>query len=76
MTRFDGRFAFEPPRSLFRFPIQQSSSGRTEAHLYDVSADGRRLLAITTPEMLRPRQIDIVTDWTTELVRLVSGGKP
>jgi serine/threonine-protein kinase len=76
VTRFDGRFAFEPPRSLFRYPIKQSSSGGTEAHLYDVSADGRRLLAITTPETLRPRQIDIVTEWTTELVRLMSGGKP
>jgi len=32
---------------------------------YDVSADGQRLVVITTPETLKP--ITLVTNWTAEL---------
>jgi serine/threonine-protein kinase len=66
-----GRFEFEAPHRLFRFPILQFSTGGVEARLYDVAADGRRILAISTPDELRPRQIDVVTDWTSELARRV-----
>ncbi|HVS62393.1 MAG TPA: protein kinase [Thermoanaerobaculia bacterium] len=70
-VRFAERPQFDSPRTLFQFPIQQSASGGVVSRLYDVAADGQRILAITTPETLRPRQIDVVTDWTRELTRLV-----
>jgi serine/threonine-protein kinase len=74
-TRLGGRFEFDAPRTLFRYPIQQYNTGGAEARLYDLSADGQRILAITIPETLRPRQIDVVTDWTSELARLVPTGR-
>jgi Tol biopolymer transport system component len=70
-SRSGGRVDFDAPRPLFRYPILQSASGGVDSRLYDVAADGQRLLAITIPEELRPRQIEVVTDWTAELRRLV-----
>jgi hypothetical protein len=57
-----------PPQPLFPFPI---ASGSDEMRSYDVTRDGARILAVTIPAASRPRQIEIVTDWTAELSRLV-----
>jgi len=40
---------------------------------YDVTADGRRVLTIRSPEATAPRRIEIVTDWLSQLPRLVRG---
>jgi len=74
-ARAGARFEFDAPRTLFRYPIQMIASG-VETRLYDVAADGQRILAVTIPEAVRPRQIDIVTDWTSELARRVPRGAP
>jgi len=41
---------------------------------YDVTADGKRLIAITIPDANRSRRIEIVTNWLDELERLVPAG--
>ena len=71
-TRLGARFEFEAPRPLFSFPIIPAREA--DSRTFDVTADGQRILAITIPEASRPRQIEIVTDWTAELARLVPGG--
>jgi hypothetical protein len=50
-------------------PYRGSDNDRT----YDVTADGRRVITIRTPEATAPRRIEIVTDWLSELPRLYSG---
>lgn len=37
---------------------------------FDVSRDAARIIAVTIPDASRPRQMEIVTDWTRELERL------
>lgn len=64
------RFEFEAPRALF------SSWGDGNAQSFDVTHDGARILAVTIPAANRPRQIEIVTDWTSELIRLAPRGGP
>ncbi len=71
-TRTDPDFEFETPRTLFTFPILPGAEA--ESRTFDVTPDGQRILALTIPDASRPRQIEIVTDWTTELARLVPGG--
>lgn len=66
-----GRPEFEAPRPLFTFPI---ASGDTGGHTFDVTRDGARILALTTPAASRPRQIEIVTDWLSELQHLAPPG--
>ena len=74
-TRRAGRFEFDSPRVLFTFPI--IPGGGVTSRTFGVSADGQRILAITTPAASRPRQIEIVTDWAGELERLAPrGGRP
>jgi hypothetical protein len=64
---------FEPPRMLYRFPI---ALGVNEELLnYDVTADGQRILASRTPDALRPRHIDVVTDWTGTLAKLAPASR-
>ena len=70
VTQTGERFEFEAPRTLFTYPILPYSSGGVSSHSYDVTADGQRVVAIVVPEGSQPRQIEIVTDWTAELVRL------
>jgi serine/threonine-protein kinase len=70
-TRLAAGFEFDTERVLFNFPILPHPSGGVSVRVYDVSSDGRRILAITTPAALRPHHIEIVTDWTSELARLV-----
>jgi len=69
-TRTGGAFEFDAPRTLFAFPIMAGEGYRMQP--YDVSRDGRRIIAITVPEVSRPRQIEVVTDWTSELERLLA----
>ena len=71
-TRTEPDFEFAAPRTLFTFPILPGT--QAESRSFDVAPDGQRILAITIPEANRPRQIEIVTDWTGELARLVPGG--
>ena len=64
-----GRTTFEASRVLFSYPIMSATI--SESQTFDVTRDGGRVIAITIPEASRPRQIEIVTDWTGELERLV-----
>jgi serine/threonine protein kinase/Tol biopolymer transport system component len=69
-TRTEKGLEFAPPTTMFSMPPYRSSdNGRT----YDVTADGRRVIVIRTPEATAPRRIEIVTDWLAELPRLFAG---
>jgi hypothetical protein len=72
--RRTGTLEFEPSRALFRATLAFASNSNL-SRSYDVTRDGARILAITTPFANRPRQIDVVTDWTSELARLAPRGK-
>jgi eukaryotic-like serine/threonine-protein kinase len=67
----DTALDFAPPQTLFSFPILPYANGGVPSRTYAVTSNGQRILAITIPEGSRPRQIDIITDWTTELARQV-----
>jgi len=60
---------FDPPQPLIPFETVDSNS---QARTFDVSVDGQRILAVTTPDVNRPRQIEIVPNWTLEMKRLFS----
>ncbi|MFT4543524.1 MAG: Tol biopolymer transport system component [Planctomycetota bacterium] len=66
-TRIGESFEFDPPERLIAFESTDTSS---EVRSYSVSADGERILAVTTPDASRPRQIEIIPNWTRELERL------
>jgi Tol biopolymer transport system component len=63
-----GRTSFDTSRVLFSYPIMTATI--SESQTFDVSRDAARIIAIAIPEANRPRQIEIVTDWTRELERL------
>jgi serine/threonine-protein kinase len=64
---------FAPAKMLYRFPI---ALGVNEELLnYDVTADGQRTLASRTPDALRPRQIEVVTDWLPTLVKVAPAAR-
>ncbi|HVS02399.1 MAG TPA: protein kinase [Thermoanaerobaculia bacterium] len=67
-TRLAGGFEFDPPRTLFPFPVTGGGSG--DSRSYDVTADGQRVLGIRIPETSVPRRLEVVTDWTEDLARL------
>ena len=46
----------------------------TDTKLDRVTPDGTRILAVTIPAANTPRQIEIGTDWTSELMRLAPRG--
>jgi len=71
-TRLGGGFEFDPPRTLFPFPVVRGDI--EEVRTYDVTADGSRVLGVRIPDALVPRQIEIVTDWRHELEKRVPGG--
>ncbi len=71
--RRPGHLEFDAPRPLFSYPVLHSTNDDTRT--WDVTADGSRILAIGIPEASRPRRIEIVTDWTTELARLSGKGR-
>jgi serine/threonine protein kinase len=53
--------------ALFTFSID---FGDDDVRTFDVTPDGARVLALTTPEANRPRQMDVITNWVSELRRL------
>ena len=44
-----------------------------DSQTFDVARDGSRFLVVTIPDARRPRQVEVVTDWTRELARLAPG---
>ncbi len=70
-ARLSGRVELSAPRSLFTFPILPGSLH--DSHTFGVTRDGSRFLVVTIPQASRPRQLEIVTDWTRELARLAPG---
>ncbi len=72
--RRTGTLEFDPPRALFRVALAGASNSDLRRS-YDVTRDGARILAITTPFANQPRQIEVVTDWTSELARLAPRGE-
>jgi Tol biopolymer transport system component len=67
-ARPTGRTEFEAPRPLFSYPLLPSSTH--EAQTFDVTRDGARIIAVVIPEARRPRQLEIVTSWTSALERM------
>jgi serine/threonine-protein kinase len=57
------------PRLLLSHAIEHGES--VDSRVFDFSADGQRILAVTVPDADQPRRIEFVTDWTGELERLV-----
>ena len=69
-TRAVEHLELDAPKTVFSMvPYRGSENERT----YDVTADGRRVLVIRIPAATAPRRIEIVTDWLSELPRLVGG---
>ena len=66
-TRLTKGFEFDAPRVLFHSGLMATSP--TVYQSFDVTADGKRILAVTIPEASRPRQIDVLLDWTAMLAR-------
>jgi serine/threonine-protein kinase len=73
-TRLGETFQAEPPRTLFAHPMLRGMD--ETARTWDVTADGRRVIAISVPEANRPRRIEIVTDWLEELEESVPRSAP
>jgi serine/threonine-protein kinase len=69
-VRTGGKFEAEKPQVLFRGNFDYSFPGPN----YDVSSDGRFLLARTPPESA-PRTLVVVLNWFEELKRLAPTGK-
>jgi Tol biopolymer transport system component len=67
-----GRAQFDAPRTLFSYPIIPGTMH--EAQTFDITRDGKRIIAVTVPEGSRPRQMEVVTGWTRELERLAPPG--
>ncbi len=63
-----GRTGFDASRVLFSYPFAPGTIHTTQT--FDVTRDGARIIAVAIPEASRPRQVEIVTDWTRELERL------
>jgi Tol biopolymer transport system component len=64
-VRTGDRIAFDAPRKLFSFPM---APGINESgSLFDVTADGDRIITSMIPEALRSRHVEIVTNWTATL---------
>ena len=64
------RLAIGEPEPLFAVSRDTTNTSRE----YDVTADGRRILIAKTPEASRPREIQIVLNWFSELERLAGPG--
>jgi serine/threonine-protein kinase len=57
------------PRPLFRTTRERPSYYDAD---YDVSADGQSIYLTRTPDLLRPRELRVVTDWTSQLAALTA----
>jgi serine/threonine-protein kinase len=71
-ARLDDGFAFDAITTAFVEPFVSGTSN--DVRTWQVTPDGRRVLAIRIPETLVPRTIEIVTDWTAGLARQVGNG--
>ena len=71
-ARPPGRIEFAAPRALFTYPIIPGSIHDTQS--FDITRDGQRIIVVTIPQGRQPRQMEVVTDWTRELERLVPRG--
>ena len=67
-TRVGQRVEFAAARTLFSYPIIPAAMHDSRA--FDVTRDGGRIIAVTVPQESRPRQVEVVTDWTSSLERL------
>ena len=74
--RRPGSLDFDAPRTLVEVGIEGGTLAGDEGGPFDVTRDGQRILAIRVPLASRPRQIEVVTDWTGKLTRLVPRGRP
>ena len=63
-TRLAKGFEFDAPQRFLRVVAAGETRG-----MFDVTPDGKRILAVTIPEESRPRQIDLVLDWTARMAR-------
>ena len=70
-VRRAGQVEFDAARALFSFPVLPGSIH--DSQTFDVTGDGSRILSVTIPDANRPRQLEVVTDWTRELARLAPG---
>jgi len=69
-TRRGPRFEFGAATTVYSMaPYRGNEVDRT----YDVTADGRRVVTIRSPQATAPRRIEIVTDWLSQLPRLLRG---
>jgi hypothetical protein len=71
-TRRTARFDFDRARTLYSYSFVQGHDG----YIYDVTADGSRVLAITVPAANVPRRVEIITNWTSQLERLAPHAPP
>jgi hypothetical protein len=68
-TRRGERLAFDPPKTIFTLP---PFGGIDADRIYDVTADGKRVIILRMPEATAPRRIEIVTNWAAQLPRLTA----
>jgi serine/threonine-protein kinase len=69
-TRRGARFELGAAQTVYSMaPYRGNETDRT----YDVTADGRRVITIRSPEATAPRRIEVVTDWLSQLPRLIRG---
>jgi hypothetical protein len=60
-------FRASRPRRLFDLPLEEGDSGLQN---FDVSADGKRLLAVQGPKAVQaPLEVVYIPDWADELRR-------
>jgi len=59
------------PRPLFRTARERPNYYDCD---YDVSADGQSIYLTRTPDLLRPRELRVVTDWGTDVTALFARG--
>jgi serine/threonine-protein kinase len=63
-TRLAKGFEFDAPQRFLRVVAAGETRG-----MFDVTPDGKRILAATIPEESRPRQINLLLDWATTVAR-------
>jgi len=64
-VRTGEKLSFDAPQKLFSFPMAPGVN--ESALLFDVTADGERIITSRIPDALRSRDIEIVTNWTSTL---------
>lgn len=72
-TSLDDGFEFTAPQTLFTVPIWNNRSN--DVGTWQVTPDGARFIAVRLPERTKPREIEVITDWTSGLARRVPTGR-